>query len=58
MSTRDLANPGLKPGRVEEKTWKKKFGVTRRVDLVRPSKKPGCNLLTFVFLLKQRCFDF
>jgi hypothetical protein len=27
------------------------------VDPARPSQKPGYNLLTFVLLLKQRCFD-
>jgi hypothetical protein len=44
----------LESGRVEEKTRKEK---TRRVDLARPGQKPGCNLLTFFFLLKQRNFD-
>jgi len=44
----------LESGRVEEKTRKEK---TRRVDLARPGQKPGCNLLIFFFLLKQRNFD-
>jgi hypothetical protein len=53
-----LADSGLELSRVEKKTWKKKPGVTRRVDLARPNKKPGYNPLTFYFLLKRRRFDF
>jgi hypothetical protein len=51
--TRDPADPGLEPDRVEEKIGKGKTWC----DPARPGQKPGCNLLTF-FLLKQRRFDF
>jgi len=54
-STRDLADPGLEPGRVKEKIRERKT----RCDLAGwPGQKPGCNMLTFVFLLKWRHFDF
>jgi hypothetical protein len=59
--TRDLADPGPKPGRVEEKRRKEKPGVTRltqRVDPARPGQDRVANPLTFVFLLKRRRFDF
>jgi len=36
-----LADPRLEPGRVKEKTGKKKLGVTQWVDLARP----GCKLV-------------
>jgi hypothetical protein len=32
--------------------------LTRRVDPAKPGQKPGCNPLTFVFLLKRRRVDF
>jgi hypothetical protein len=49
-------DPGLEPGQVEEKIWE---GITRcdPVDPARLGQKPGCNRLTFVFLLKRRRFD-
>jgi hypothetical protein len=54
-STRDPADPGPEPGRVDEKTGE---GKTWRVD----PADPVTNLLTFVFfvffLLKRRRFDF
>jgi hypothetical protein len=53
--TRDPANLGLEPSRVEEKAGEEKTWC----DPARPGQKPGYNSLTFVyFLLKQRCFDF
>jgi hypothetical protein len=50
--TRDPADQGLEPDRVEEKIRKGKTWC----DPARSGQKPGCNLLTF--LLKQRRFDF
>jgi len=47
------ADPRLELGRVEEKIEKGKT----RCDPARRGQKPGCNLLTFVFLLKRRRFD-
>jgi hypothetical protein len=50
------ADPGLEPGRVEEKTGEGKT----RCDLA-TRQDPVANPLTFiffVFLLKRRCFDF
>jgi len=51
------ADPGLEPGRVEEKTGE---GKTRCDLAIR--QDPVANPLTFIFfcffLLKQRCFDF
>jgi hypothetical protein len=44
-STWDPANPGLEPGRVEEKMGEGKT----RCDLARPGQDPVANLLTFVF---------
>jgi hypothetical protein len=41
-------DPGLELDRVEEKTGKEKT----RCDPARPGQKPGCNPLTFFFLLK------
>jgi hypothetical protein len=54
-STWDPADPGLKPGRVEEKMGEGKT----RCDLARPGQDPVANLLTFFFffLLKRRRFD-
>jgi hypothetical protein len=52
--TRD---PGLKPGQVEEKTRKGKILVGPG-DLAIPGQKFSSNTLIFVFLLKQRRFDF
>jgi hypothetical protein len=53
---------GLKSGRVEKKQEKKKVVWPRwpndLVDPTRSSQKPGYNPLTFIFLLKQRQFDF
>jgi len=42
-------DPGLEPGWIEEKIEE---GKTRcdSVDSTRPSQKPGCNPLTFVFI--------
>ena len=50
---------GTRPirGRVEEKIGEKKTRYDS-VDPTRLGKKPGCNPLIFIFLLKQRCFDF
>jgi len=56
-STRDPADPGLEPGRVEEKTGKEKIRC-EPADPARPGQKLSCNPLTFVFLLKRRRFDF
>jgi hypothetical protein len=50
----NLADPKLEPGRIKEKTRKKKPGVirlTRWVDPARPGKKPDCNPLTYVYFL-------
>jgi hypothetical protein len=47
----------LEPGRVKEKTREGKT-LCDPVDPSRPGQKPGCNPLTFVFLLKRRRFDF
>jgi hypothetical protein len=32
--------------------------LTRQVNPAKPGQKPGCKPLTFVFLLKQRRFEF
>jgi hypothetical protein len=49
---------GTRPirGRIEEKIGKRKTWCDS-VDPARLGKKPGCNPLIFIFLLKQRCFD-
>jgi hypothetical protein len=44
----------MEPSRVEKKTGEEK---TQR-DPAIPLQKPGCNPLTFVFLLKRHRFDF
>jgi hypothetical protein len=47
--------------RLKKKQEKKKFVVTRLIRRVDPAKldqNPGCNPLTFVFLLKRHHFDF
>jgi hypothetical protein len=48
--TRDPADLGLEPGRVEEKTGE---GKTRRdpVDPARPGQDPVANPLTFIFFI-------
>jgi hypothetical protein len=59
-STWDLANPGLEPSRVEEKT---REGKTRCHPVGWPGKtrsRPGCkpvDFCFFVFFLKRRRFD-
>ena len=50
---RDPADPGLEPGRVEEKIEKGKI----QRDPAKPGQKTGCDSLTFTFLLKQYYFD-
>jgi len=68
FETRDPTDPGLKPGRIEEKIGEGKTRcdpvdpVTRltrqyMVDPARPGQKPSCNPLTFFYLLKRRYFD-
>jgi hypothetical protein len=47
----------LEFGQVKEKTGEEKTWCDS-VDPTRPDKKPGCNPLTFVFLLKRYYFDF
>jgi len=50
---RDPADPGLEPGRVEEKIEEEKI----QRDPAKPGQKTGCDSLTFTFLLKQYYFD-
>jgi len=52
---------GLEPGWVEEKnrerkTWCDPAGWPG--DPIKSGQKPGCNPLTFFFILKRSCFDF
>jgi len=61
----DLVNQfGIQPIRswnrvgLKKKQGKKKLGVPQWVDPIKPCQKSGCNLLTFVFLLKRRRFGF
>jgi hypothetical protein len=56
-STRDPADSGLEQGRVEDKIGKGKPRYDPATQLTRrPSQKPGCNPLTFVFLTKTMSF--